>query len=74
MKETIPCTHFLRVLRLPFGRCRDIVCRTLCRRSLLSDVEALVLDPLAAVAVRVLEAEVVVVAELLGENVICRTC
>lgn len=42
--------------------------------SSLPDVEALVLDPLAAVSVRVLEAEVVVVAELLGEDVICKIC
>jgi hypothetical protein len=37
---------------------------------LLSDVEALVPVVGVAVAVRVLEAEVVVVAEFLGENVI----
>jgi hypothetical protein len=36
----------------------------------LANVEALVLDPVAAVAVGVLEAEVVVVAQLLGKDVI----
>jgi hypothetical protein len=40
----------------------------------LSDVEALVLDPLAAVAVGVLKAKVVVIAELLREDVICSQC
>ena len=37
----------------------------------LADVQAFVLDPLAAVAVGVLEAEVVVLAELLREDVVC---
>jgi hypothetical protein len=41
---------------------------------LLSDVEAFVPVVWIAVAVRVLEAEVVVVAEFLGQNVICKTC
>jgi hypothetical protein len=35
------------------------------------DVKALVLGPVAAVAVRVLEAEMVVVAELVGQDVVC---
>lgn len=38
------------------------------QRKRLPDVQALVLDPVAAVAVRVLEAEVVVLAEFLGES------
>jgi hypothetical protein len=38
----------------------------------LTDVQALVLDPLAAVAVGVLESEVVIWAELLREDVVCK--
>lgn len=45
---------------LTIRQCHDIVAETLVAP--LSDVQALVLDPLAAVAVGVLEAEVVVVA------------
>lgn len=56
-------------MALAIRQCRDIVAETLVAP--LSDVQALVLDPLAAVAVRVLETEVVVVAELLREDVIC---
>jgi hypothetical protein len=37
----------------------------------LPNVQALVLDPLAAVAVGVLESEVVVLSELLREDIIC---
>ena len=61
------------MLRVPLGRCRDIVAEPFVVVAL-SDVQTLVLDPLAAVAVRVLEAEVVVVAELFGEDVICSPC
>ena len=50
------------MLRFAVRRCRDIVAETHVWAIALSDVEALVLDPLAAVAVRVLEAKVVVVA------------
>jgi hypothetical protein len=53
-------------------RCRDAVAKFVVKR--LSDVEALVLDPLAAVAVGVLEAKVVVVAQLLGKNIVCEVC
>ena len=42
------------------------------RNSSLSDVEALVFDPLAAVAVRVFKAKVVVLAQLLREDVVCK--
>ena len=79
-RENDPCTHVLRGLRAARGASTarpsgDVV--TSAARIVavsLSDVEALVLDPLAAVAVGVLEAEVVVVAELLRENVICNSC
>ena len=53
--------------------CRLAASRRLCQVVVvipLSDVEALVLDPLAAITVGVLEAKVVVVAELLGQSVI----
>ena len=61
------------MLRVTFGQCRDIVAEPFVVVAL-SDVQTLVLDPLATVAVRVLEAEVVVVAELFGEDVICNQC
>ena len=72
-RENDPCTHFLRVLRLPFGNVVTSLPNPFSSFPL-SDVQALVLDPLAAVAVRVLEAEVIVVAELFGEDVICSPC
>ena len=52
------------------------VVTSFCRKVVvaLSDVEALVPVPLVAVAVWVLETEVVVVAEFFGENVVCDLC
>lgn len=42
------------------------------RKMHLSNIQALILDPSAPVAVRVFEAEVVVGAEFLGKDIICK--